>query len=280
MSPGAGRRGSRSDSKPAQPEHPVALAKTPPVPPATVMQPAAPRRSLHALDWMGPIAGLVVGGLLARLFVGDAPAHVGGLGVGDVLLVTAAIALAVRVVLRRRATPRQRTAAAMVQPPRPEPPPARLTDLDQGVQDIRRTDRGFDAARFAGYAGMTFRDVESACMTRDVAGLRDRLTPQMYAELLAVCDRLRAAGRSPRFERLELAAETTEAWQDGDQDYVTAYVVGSTLSHTVDDATGKVVDGSRTTPIPVAAFLTFTRPAGLNFWMLSVIQRESFLRVR
>jgi predicted lipid-binding transport protein (Tim44 family) len=46
------------------------------------------------------------------------------------------------------------------------------------------------------------------------------------------------------------------------------------LSHTVDDATGKVVDGRPATPMPVQAFLTFTRPAGLNFWMLSIIQGE------
>ena len=46
------------------------------------------------------------------------------------------------------------------------------------------------------------------------------------------------------------------------------------LRHTIDDATGKVVDGSPTKPAAVEAFLTFTRPAGLNFWMLSLIQGE------
>ena len=66
----------------------------------------------------------------------------------------------------------------------------------------------------------------------------------------------------------------TEAWQDGNRDYVTAYVAGSMQSHTVDDATGQVVDGSPTLPVAVAAFLTFLRPAGLNFWTLSLIQEE------
>jgi hypothetical protein len=44
------------------------------------------------------------------------------------------------------------------------------------------------------------------------------------------------------------------------------------LDHVVDDATRTVVSGSRTTPSAVTAFLTFTRPAGLNFWRLSLIQ--------
>lgn len=73
---------------------------------------------------------------------------------------------------------------------------------------------------------------------------------------------------------MKVSAEVTEAWQDGDRDYVTAYVGGSMQSHTVDDATGQVVDGVPARPVPVAAFLTFTRPAGLNFWKLSVIQEE------
>jgi predicted lipid-binding transport protein (Tim44 family) len=53
---------------------------------------------------------------------------------------------------------------------------------------------------------------------------------------------------------------------------VTAYVAGSMLSQTLEDATGHVVEGSRTASTAVEAFLTFTRPAGLNFWMLSIIQ--------
>jgi predicted lipid-binding transport protein (Tim44 family) len=96
----------------------------------------------------------------------------------------------------------------------------------------------------------------------------------MYAELLAFCDGLRTAGRSVRVDEVDVVAEITEAWQDGDQDYVTACVAGSILSHTVDDATRAVVSGSRTKSSAVKAFLTFTRPAGLNFWMLSIIQER------
>ena len=73
---------------------------------------------------------------------------------------------------------------------------------------------------------------------------------------------------------MDVEAQVTEAWQDGDQDHLTACVTGSILSHTVDTASGVVVSGSRTTASAVEAFLTFTRPAGLNFWMLSIIQER------
>jgi predicted lipid-binding transport protein (Tim44 family) len=101
----------------------------------------------------------------------------------------------------------------------------------------------------------------------------------MYGELLAFCEGLRATDRSLQVHEVEVTAQTTEAWQDGDRDYVTAYVAGSMLSHTVEDATGTLVAGSLTKPTAVEVFLTFTRPAGLNFWMLSIIQGARGARV-
>jgi predicted lipid-binding transport protein (Tim44 family) len=223
--------------------------------------------------WIGPVVGLAVGLLAGRLVSAALQRPATGIGVEAVVLAAVAmIAAAAWFRLRRVAKPRAQVPVAPV--PDAREPAALDTDLDRGVRDIRRTDRGFDAARFAGYAGMTFRDVQSARMARDAGGLRDRLTSAMYVELDARCDGLRTSGRSARVAEVDVSPEVTEAWQDGNRDYVTAYVAGSMLSHTVDDATGKVVDGRPATPMPVQAFLTFTRPAGLNFWMLSIIQGE------
>jgi predicted lipid-binding transport protein (Tim44 family) len=121
---------------------------------------------------------------------------------------------------------------------------------------------------------MTFQDVHGAAMAGDLTGLRDRVTPAMYVELEARGHRLRDSGRSVHVAAVEVSAEVTEAWQESDRDYITVYVTGSMLRHIVDDATGSVVEGSPTKPVVIEAFLTFTRPAGLNFWMLSLIQGE------
>jgi len=261
---------------PAQPEHPVVLESRPSTPVLRTLPADLAVRSvrdwLPDRAWMAPVAGLAAGGLLARLLFAERHHPAGGIGVGELMLVGAVILLVAGLVLRRRAQLPPMATVAVVPPPRAEPPPVSPTDLDRGVHAIRRTDRGFDPARFAGYAAMTFRDVEGARMARDAGRLRDRLTPEMYADLLAFGDGLRTAGRSVRFDEVDVRAETTEAWQDGDRDYVTAYVAGSMLSQTLEDATGHVVEGSRTKSTAVEAFLTFTRPAGLNFWMLSIIQ--------
>ena len=44
------------------------------------------------------------------------------------------------------------------------------------------------------------------------------------------------------------------------------------LDYTVDDASGAVVDGSRTAPQDIEDFWTFMRPVGNNPWKLSAIQ--------
>ena len=44
------------------------------------------------------------------------------------------------------------------------------------------------------------------------------------------------------------------------------------VDYTVEEASDVLVDGSRTIPRDVEEFWTFTRPAGLNFWMLSAMQ--------
>jgi len=269
---------------PVQPERPVVLAEARPPPPSIAAQPAARPvwASFPGRTWLGTVAGLLVGGLLVRLLLGAFTDPGGGIGVGGLVLVGMLVVFAVQRVLRRRAKPRSRAAPAGAPPPRAEPPPLPPTDVERGVQAIRRADRGFQPAAFVGYAAMTFRDVEGARVARDAGPLRDRLTPEMYAELRASCDGLRAAGRSVRLDDVDVAAEVTEAWQDGEQDYVTACVAGSILSHVLDDTTGAIVSGSRTEARAVTAFLTFTRPAGLNAWTLSIVQdddREASRRV-
>ena len=133
-------------------------------------------------------------------------------------------------------------------------------------------DPGFDPSRFAGYAAMMFRDTQSARTALDVGFLRDRVTSEMRRRLQAQYDRLRSGGQTPRVEHIDIRAEVTEAWQESDRDYVTACISGSLADYTIDQTNGRVMAGSRTHPRPVEEFWTFTRAAGLNFWMLSVIQ--------
>jgi predicted lipid-binding transport protein (Tim44 family) len=195
----------------------------------------------------------------------------------DLLLVNAGIVLLTTFLLRRRAASMQPRQEARTVPRGFEAPPAE-SSLERGVREIRQTDAKFDPARLAGYTGMVFRDVQNAWMTRDIESLRDRLSPEMYGELQAQCGQLRQARHLNRIDGIDIRAEITEAWQESDRDYVTAYIAGSMVDYIVDEVTGGLVTGSSAIPKDVEEFWTFTRPAGLNFWMLSAIQTSSVPR--
>jgi len=243
------------------------------------------RRPTHsgsgAVPWMTPLVGIAVGCLVGSLMVGAVGHGRGGGGVRAMDLVLFGLVLVLVIVRRGQAARAQPRRAAQPLPQEVKRPPVGTTtatdprvgaDLERGVGDIRRSDPGFDSVRLSGYTAMTFRDVQAAWMTGDVASLRPRVTPEIQTELEVQSDRLRGSRRSNRVEEIDVRAEITEAWQESGRDYVTAYISGSMVDYTVDDVSDALVDGSRTKPRRVEEFWTFTRPAGLNFWMLSAIQ--------
>jgi predicted lipid-binding transport protein (Tim44 family) len=227
---------------------------------------------------MGPLVGFGAGWLIGNLLFGVVGPERGGTRLVDWVL--GGLVLLVVIIRRRQLAVAQPARATRDLPSVVEMPPVAATmdeprgesDLERGVLDIRRTDPGFDSTRFSGYTGMMFRDAQTAWMTRDIASLRQRVTPELYGELQAQCDRLRSNRRSNRVEEIEIRTEITEAWQESSRDYVTAYITGSMVDYTVDDVSDGLLDGSRTIARNVEEFWTFTRPAGLNFWMLSAIQ--------
>ena len=228
---------------------------------------------------VGVAAGWLISGALFGGFRPELEAR--GLGLLPYVLLGVAF-VAFGVILRRRRAAGTPPAHRVVRAPSvaPEPPaeaatsdrPSEGSGLDEGVRDIRRMDPKFDPARFVGYIAMVFRATHNARMTRNVQSLRDRVTPELYGELQAQCDRSAGLRQASHVEQIEVRAEVTEAWHENGRDYVTAYIDGSMLAYIVDEMTGALVEGSKTIAEKVEAFWTFTRPGGLNPWMLSAIQ--------
>jgi predicted lipid-binding transport protein (Tim44 family) len=300
---GGGSRGSRSYSAPVRPS-PVTPGQ-PASPSRTFNQPnpaQSPMSQRPGLfsGLMGGIAGFALGGLLGSMLfggLGGLGRGFGGFGLMELLLIAGALYLLWRFFIRRRdaaepayamagAPSRTQGASAYGVADRVGGDVAASSagggtataevvnlDLERGLGHIRQMDAGFDPVRFADWARQQFAVVQNAVTTRDIAGIRDRLAPEMYGVLLTQCDELRAAGRTSRVERTDIArAEVTEAWQENGRDFVTVYLTGSLVDYTVDDRTGEVVEGSRTQPQTVQEFWTFTRPVGPGAWKLSAIQ--------
>lgn len=279
-----GSRGSRTYSAPARPA--PASPDAPAAPSPTRTQTPSPQRpGLFGGfgGFGGMLGGLLLGGLLGGLLFG---AHGFGIGLLDILLVGGGLFLLMMFLRRRQAAHAPAYAMAgtptMASPPaadtgwtRREPAemPADSSDLARGVGHLRTLDPSFDPAALTVLAGGVFSRVQQSVMSRDLAPVRDYLTPEILAVLQEQCDQLRSGRRTNRIERVEVrGTELTEAWQETGRDYATVGIRASLLDYTVDDATGAVVEGSRTERQEIEEFWTFTRPVGTKPWRLAAIQ--------
>lgn len=299
-----GSRGSRTYSAPARPS-PMSPA-TPSSPSRSLSQPASPtapqRPGLFGGGMMGGLlgglAGFALGGLLGSMLfggLGHGLGGFGGIGLLEILLIGGGLFFLFRFLRSRQAQspqpayagPGSQTSAyggsggyggegerswgaaggGAVEMP------AASSDLERGIAHVRTMDPGFDPSALGDHARRVYFVVQQAIGMRELAGVRDYLTPEMAAVLQAQCDRLRSARQTNRVERFDIRrAEVTEAWQESGQDYVTVLIAAAMLDYTVDDTTGAVVEGSRTEPQEIEDFWTFTRPVGNHPWKLSAIQ--------
>ena len=287
---GGGSRGSRSYSSPARPD------STPSSPSRSYNQPAqtpfSPQRPSMFGGLMGGLAGFALGGLLGSMLFGGMGMG-GGFGIGmlEILLIGAGIFLLMKFMRRRQAGVGQpayataggpqgsfggyaeRLGAAPSGGTATIDVPAPPSDLDRGLGHIRQMDARFDPEMFATVARNAFLEVQQAVAQRDVTWLRDRVAPEIYATLQAQCDRLRAARHTNHVEQIRISrAQVTEAWQESGRDYVTALIAASLLDYTVDDATGAVVEGSKSAAQNVEEYWTFVRSVGNTPWQLTAIQ--------
>jgi predicted lipid-binding transport protein (Tim44 family) len=255
--------------------------------------PAAPQRSgFFGGGLMGGLAGFALGGLLGSMLFGGLGQGLGGgfggFGLLEMLLIGGGLYILFRFLRNRQAQSRQPayagtggTSAYGAGSERSwgtgggvtVEMPAAPSDLERGMTNIRTMDPNLDTSAIADHARRVYFVVQQAIGMRELAGVRDYLAPEMATVLQAQCDRLQGARQTNRVEQLDIRrAEVSEAWQEGGRDYVTVCISATMLDYTVDDATGAVVEGSRTATQTIEDFWTFTRPVGNNPWKHSAIQ--------
>jgi predicted lipid-binding transport protein (Tim44 family) len=160
--------------------------------------PAAPAAA-GGSKWMGPLAGLAAGGLLAALFMGGA---FEGINMMDVLMLAALMA-AIFFVVRMLRRPRQEQSARPMQysgmgttpanngiPPAtaaPEaakaPVPAQAASAHAQGSGTRSIPADFKVEPFLRNAKTSFIRLQAANDARDLSDIREYTTPEMFAEI-------------------------------------------------------------------------------------------------
>ena len=285
-----GSRGGRSFS--SSPSSPSRSYSTPsrPSPSAAPQSPAG--------GFMRSLAGGVLGGVLGSMlfsslgFGHGGGGFGGGIGLMEILLL-GALLYGIYWFIKKRRQAATATNSPMAfgsgstdsrdafnpgsyAPPIRDIPPASDYEAGDGLSAIRQGDYSFDEKRFKDTALDNFFTIQGAWAGRDMAGVRNLLTDEIYKTLQQDADALRAKNSINKLDNIAVrSVDITEAWQEGGQDYITVRFYANLLDYTVDETSGQVLAGSKTEPVKFVEFWTFTRPAGSNPWRLSAIHQES-----
>lgn len=158
-------------------------------------------------------------------------------------------------------------------PPPPPSPTGGLMAVDEGLDEIRRSDRGFDPKYFVEVASDVFFQVQAGWMRRDLDSYRHLLGEQLTAEYAREFEEMRRQGHINKLESIAIRrVEIVAAGSDGREDFVTVLFVANLLDYTVDDRSGELVSGSMTTPVKFQEEWTWARPSGTQNWRLEGIK--------
>jgi predicted lipid-binding transport protein (Tim44 family) len=187
---------------------------------------AAPAAAAGGNKWMGPLAGLAAGGLLAALFMGGA---FEGINMMDVLMLAALMA-AVFFVVRMLRKPRQEQSARPMQysgmgetPGNSGIPPATAAGASMPATPVGAASAhgsgtnipaDFDVEPFLRNAKTSFIRLQAANDARDVSDIREYTTPEMFAEISM---QINERGNEPqRTEVIAINAELLEVVTEKD----------------------------------------------------------------
>ena len=280
---GFGSRGSKTFSTP--PTTNTAPKAATPVTKSTT-QPGAPQATNPAArpgvgaaaqgaSRFGGLRGILLGGLFAAALVGifgvGALASVLGFML-QILLVGGIIFLLFRL-FRGGAKPAMATASA-------SPAPAGRNPMDilnrsgtgggAGVSnELTIGPSDYDA--FERLLG----EVQMAYGRNDVDALSSRLTPEMLSYFAGELDENSKKGLLNVVSDVKLEqGDLAEAWREQHLEYATVALRYTLIDATIESATGRVVEGSRTEPAELTEVWTFSRPVRgtASQWELSAIQ--------
>jgi predicted lipid-binding transport protein (Tim44 family) len=277
-----GSSGSRSYSRPATPYTSPAPSRVTPYSQPYQPQPAGG-------GFFRSMAGGIVGGMLGGMLfrgLGFGGGGLGGSGIGlfEIILIGGICYMIYRMVRRRREEPisYQDTYGQGGYQQGYAPAPQDIAqaeqqgpaDLSAGLAYIRQMDPYFDENRFNDNVMDIFFKVQSAWMNRDLAPVGALFTEEMRGVFQEEIDRMLREKRVNRLENIAVrSVEPVEAWQEQGLDYITARIYANLLDYTTDDASGAVVEGSKSEPVKFEEYWTFVRPVGNNPWRLSAISQ-------
>ena len=255
----------------------------PPSPPA-----GAGRGFLSGLG--GGIMGGLLGGMLFRSlgFAGSGMGEGEGFGFGDLLLILLILGIIYYIVKRfrsRNAMQMSAAGAGSYSSPIPSygpvyapPVPEAIAEDPKvgGLRHIRGMDSSFDEKAFKDLAEDIFFKIQGAWTQRDLRGVRNLLTQEMFNIFQQDVNKLLAEKQINRLENIAVReVEIVEAAQERGEEFITVKFYANLLDYNVDDKNGQVISGNNSDPVKFLEYWTFSRNVGEKNWVLAGITQEN-----
>lgn len=153
-------------------------------------------------------------------------------------------------------------------------PPANTQTREQGLAAIALEDPAMSNERLQDTLTTRFFQIQEAHSAGDRLALQTAATPEMYQEMARDLDELDRHQERNIIKNIVMRSfDITEAWQEGDVEFVTAHINARLLDYT--ERNGLVVSGDANTPTQFSEYWTFVRTRGRGDWQLSAINQEA-----
>lgn len=278
---GGGRSFSRSSPSPSK--TPQRSTQTP-----SRQTPGAPGTGSSFLRGLG--GGLLGGFLGSMLFGGMGHAAGGGgfggsgIGLFEILIIGGLIYFLYKK-FGRRSRPRPEAASYGYSTPDygspPNEPPRQIDTQGMaftgtgagGMDGIRDSDPDFDPETFKEFAQDVFFKVQAAWTRRDIAVMQQYLGHDLLKEYEGHFEDLKSKGEINRLENIAVRkVEIVDSGEMDGEEFVIVRFTANLLDYTVDEKTGRVVDGDPTEPVKFDEKWAFARSRGSSQWKLEGIQ--------
>jgi predicted lipid-binding transport protein (Tim44 family) len=246
-------------------------------------------RSMRSSSFMRGLGGGLLGGFLGSMLFGGV-GHAGGggggfggsgIGLFEILIIGGIIFFLYKKFARRKAESSgsaaysgsgsaydsggdayQRSAGSI---PDLAPPGA---DTGDPVSDP-----SFDQEAFKEFAQDVFFKVQAAWTRRDIAVMRQYLGSELLSEYEDHFADLKAKGRINKLENIAVRkVEIVDSGEMAGEDFIIVRFIANLLDYTVDEASGKVLEGDSAEPVKFDERWAFARPKGSSGWKLEGIQ--------
>ncbi|PHR27016.1 MAG: preprotein translocase subunit Tim44 [Desulfotalea sp.] len=259
-------------------------------PARTTQSASSQKKSGMGRGLMGGLMGGLIGGALGGMLFGSLFGAGGsGMGILPILLLAGGAFFLYRKFSSATQgkgafpSPRSSTGGApqnifgggMNSAPEEEEPEIRIGGnlLEEGFEQIREHDRGFDEKYFKEVASDVFFQVQAGWMRREMESYRHLLGEEIASEYDKHFQEMKAKGHINKLESIAIrSVELTQAGSDGREDFISVIFKANLLDYTVDDKSGDLIEGSMTNPVKFAEEWSWARPTGTEAWKLEGIK--------